>query len=53
MRKKRSISMTILEMVLLVFQLVGMLVVCASIYLMACGTYTKACEMIEKKLLMR
>jgi len=53
MRKKTSVAMTILEMTLLVFQLVGMLVVCGSIYLMACGTYTKACETIEKKLLMR
>lgn len=42
-----------LEMILLCFQLVGMLVVTGSIYLMALGTYNRTCVMIEQKLLGR
>jgi hypothetical protein len=53
MRKKISKGMFILEMILLVFQLTGMIVVCGSIYLMALTTYTKTCETIEKKVLKR
>lgn len=37
----------------LVLQMVGFLVVCWSGYCFALGTYSKSCETIQKKLLMR
>ena len=53
MKSKLSLASKVLESIYLFFTLVGMMVVCWSVYSMALGTYVKTCETIQKKLLMR
>lgn len=53
MDKPKGKSIGMLGMVFLVLQLAGLLVICWSGYSFALGTYSKSCETIQKKLLMR
>jgi uncharacterized membrane protein YwzB len=53
MKNKQRLASKVLESIYLFFTLVGMMVVCWSVYSMALGTYVKTCETIQKKLLMR
>jgi uncharacterized membrane protein YwzB len=53
MKNKKNLASKVFESIYLFFTLVGMMVVCWSVYSMALGTYVKTCETIQKKLLMR
>jgi len=53
MKDKNNKALNMLMIIHLCFTLIGMFVVTWSIYCMAIGTYSHACEVVQKKLLLR
>jgi hypothetical protein len=51
--KPKGNSIGVLGMIFITLQLIGLLVVCWAGYTYSLGTYSRSCEIIQKKILMR